>query len=192
MHGEGTDKNFSPLNKNTMNRPEVYERSINILLDAYNNGTLTHGRCSACAVGNLLNGIERWRHLFMYSNQLGCQQRDYHLYKHNASVEDDARRFQEISGYTLDELADIELAFEGSIVHTPVPDDIDPRLSYFRKTPYVYWSAVDTKRGQYIGLCAVLDLLAKIHAAPEEARTESRTRLNSVAVAIGVAEEFTT
>jgi hypothetical protein len=44
-----------------MIKPELYQRTIDILVDAYFNDTLKHGSCAACAVGNIIsatNGIE--------------------------------------------------------------------------------------------------------------------------------------
>lgn len=37
-----------------MKRQEVFERTVDVLVKAYQNGTLEHGACQACAVGNLV------------------------------------------------------------------------------------------------------------------------------------------
>lgn len=56
-----------------MNRPELYQKTINLLVEAYFSDKLRHGDCSACAVGNILKEyIERidispysWAKLFL-------------------------------------------------------------------------------------------------------------------------------
>lgn len=42
----------------------TYEKSVDKLLDAYNNGELHHGNCYACAVGTLL-GTNSWNYDFL-------------------------------------------------------------------------------------------------------------------------------
>lgn len=37
-----------------MKRPELYHKTVGILVDAYFNDTLAHGNCHACAVGNMI------------------------------------------------------------------------------------------------------------------------------------------
>ncbi len=37
-----------------MIKPELYNKTVNILVDAYFNDTLEHGNCYACAVGNII------------------------------------------------------------------------------------------------------------------------------------------
>lgn len=37
-----------------MNRPETFEKSLSVLVQAHNEGTLQHMSCQACAVGNLV------------------------------------------------------------------------------------------------------------------------------------------
>jgi hypothetical protein len=37
-----------------MKKPELYQKTVDILVDAYFNDTLVHGRCTACAVGNIV------------------------------------------------------------------------------------------------------------------------------------------
>lgn len=39
-----------------MLKPELYEKTVNILVDAYFNDTLQHSNCYACAVGNIVAG----------------------------------------------------------------------------------------------------------------------------------------
>lgn len=37
-----------------MNRPDLYNKTVDILYQAYFNDTLRHGNCHACAVGNII------------------------------------------------------------------------------------------------------------------------------------------
>ena len=46
-----------------MNRIELYNKTTTTLLNAYKNGTLFHGDCSACAVGNICGGNPSWRYV---------------------------------------------------------------------------------------------------------------------------------
>lgn len=37
-----------------MKKPELYQKTVDILVQAYFNDTLEHGNCAACAVGNII------------------------------------------------------------------------------------------------------------------------------------------
>lgn len=39
-----------------MKRPELYQKTVDILVKAYFDDTLQHGNCYACAVGNIIAG----------------------------------------------------------------------------------------------------------------------------------------
>lgn len=115
----------------------TYERSVNVLLDSYNAGTLFHGRCQHCAVGTLL-GTSKWAEEF-YTERIGgtVVLRDpkpeiWHIY--------------EDTGLTKGECMKIENAFEKSIHKTP--------------EGYEYWTyPKNRKAGQYKGLVAVLTVM---------------------------------
>lgn len=140
-----------------MNREETYYESVDILLDAYNNRTLRHGDCGACAVGNLLGTRDWFLQIGSYSGFEGQRI----IWQPCAIVPE-----VENSPYTPVELVKIEEAFEKSI-----EDD------------YTYYAITDTVKGQYVGLCAVLKVLGEIHEI-EEKKSQERleeicTRLSS-------------
>ena len=144
-----------------MNRPELFEKSVNTLLDAYNNRSLQHGTCYACAVGNLcveaaqkLNVTNAlWNKVFM--TQSNTQQQVFYCEKD--SEYEKALELISETGYTVEELASIEYAFESSIAYD-----------------YQNYAYNHTVRGQYIGLCAVLDILKKIHEKEEVVKEQEQ------------------
>lgn len=64
-----------------MNREELYYKTVDVLLDAYNSGELFSQSCEACAVGNIcieaseLTGVPRgkWTKLFS-TGRIGVQE----------------------------------------------------------------------------------------------------------------------
>lgn len=123
-----------------MNRAELYQKSIDTLVNAYHNDTLVHGNCKACAVGNLL-GTSAWSTQFVTissiidaePHQLVTEEEDQFICAFSSilgstwrvtnfsSVSDlpRAKRYVEEgkkaikdSGYTKEELMKIEYAFE--------------------------------------------------------------------------------
>lgn len=154
-----------------MNRPELFEKSVNTLLDAYNNRILEHGRCYACAVGNLCSEAAQnlnvsntiWNNVFMTGSNAHKQ-----IFYIKEKLEDErqieyekALKLISKTGYTVEELAAIEYAFESSIA-----DD------------YERYTTRDKVKGQYIGLCAVLEVLKEIHEKEEIA--EEQKQLDSI------------
>lgn len=106
-----------------MNRPELYERSLNILVQAYFNGTLKHAHCGACACGNLIAGNlgakiykNGEQSLYLLGGEL-IRVKWNEWGSHTYPNEPDAKPYHlsatEITGYSPDELAKIEDAFEG-------------------------------------------------------------------------------
>lgn len=116
-----------------MKHPELYQRTVDILVDAYFNDTLEHGNCYACAVGNMIAGNcnydiadtgkpwkvwlsnqfqvsnpkrEGWASVFMTDYNIGKQVKKYYNYNHEAKRQIDS------TGYSLDQLAKVEYAFE--------------------------------------------------------------------------------
>lgn len=192
-----------------MNRPELYQKTVDLLLDAYNSGKLEHGDCKACAVGNICGGNDNWARLFMtssgtqhvskldkikvYKSGIGTieipneQAEEYSekgfVYGDSGYDGDDVDGFSvsprnfvakkmeavkliESTGYTMEELMKIEFAFEISIDNTEEG-----------RNHYIY---EDNKKGQFIGLTAVLNVLAEIHAAPETEKTSNQEKLEKV------------
>lgn len=164
-----------------MNRPELYQKSVNTLLDAYNNHELTHGDCERCAVGNLLGGRDEWSYAVGYTalakdgTQYGRFARPIVIKLTNGlggstrldTCHSIGEKIIEESGYTRNEIIDIEYAFESSL-----PLDPSERKAYTRGTLQ--------KRGQFIGLCAVLDKLQEIHSAEIEQHEENVTKLEAI------------
>lgn len=139
-----------------MNRPEIYQRSIDVLSRAYLNGTLRHSNCHACAVGNLVAaakglsftdrcnwevGYPSWQYIHMV-DEISKQQKFWR------SVEHKEEGLNEImaTGYNVDETARIELAFELT------PEGVNDRM--------------------YAGLMAVVDVLDQIHEVDDATITE--------------------
>lgn len=149
-----------------MIKKELFEKTVAILVKAYQNETLEHSNCYACAVGNLIaancgyelviakdsyvnikwRGVEEypeyWLNLLEELNR-GC-----------VSVLSDAERGLAISeieatGYTISEINSIELAFERREVRKFGED-----------------------KDGYLGLMSVIDTLMLIHeATPQEAES---------------------
>lgn len=150
------------------NRVELYEKTCNTLIDAWLDGELRHGDCEACAVGNICGGRSEWENLFYTWRSIQEQ---------NFSRPDPITGFiypdlwsqgKELiisTGYSVEELAQVEYAFESSIDHN-------------------YGKLSDTPEGQYIGLCAVMEVLWDIHGIQDR----SLTNLNAAAVTKGVKE----
>lgn len=122
--------------KSIMLKPELYQRTVDILVKAYFEDTLRHGDCSACAVGNLVNYGKpketwEWASVF-YTGGMG-QELFPCNYIGKAKDEIDS------TGYTWQELAKIEYAFETA-----------PK-------------GISNDEWMFNGLMAVIDVLDQIH-----------------------------
>lgn len=101
-----------------MLRPELYQKTVDILVQAYFNDTLRHGSCSACAVGNIIaanNNIETeidagglyWEN----SNNWYCELiLGYYEYSVSQKVVNQIKN----TGYSIPEIISIEDAFEAA------------------------------------------------------------------------------
>ena len=145
-----------------MNRPELYQKTVDLLLDAYNNNDLEHGDCSACAVGNICKGNTGWTFYF-YTPKNGKQTKAAAIFADDFRDKEDFEKIFPTIGYTLEELAKIENVFEKSI-----------------KKDRVRLTGCDKKLGQMIGLKAVFKLLKKIHSAEPQIEEVSKIRLEKV------------
>lgn len=140
-----------------MNRPELFYKSVNILQKAYFKGTLKHGDCRACAVGNLIAGnagMENPICSLEWINKTGsdpnynaggCE--SWYAATPNGRYFAGMRvsiRQVELSGYDAYDLSEIERAFEGNKC-----DDNDG----------------------FEGLCAVIDTLMEIHEFNSEEKS---------------------
>jgi hypothetical protein len=164
-----------------MKQPDLYKKTVNILVDAYFKNTLEHSICTACAIGNIIaanKGYElentgevsfggrvmttfdwitpmgrvgsmapQWKDVFM-TDETG-QHTDPSRYR------DGARCEIESTGYSWQNLAKIEYAFETAPKGKTKED----------------W--------MFNGLMAVIDVLDKIHENNDtEVTTVTKQRFN--------------
>jgi len=106
-----------------MKNKQLYDKTVGILVDAYFNDTLKHNYCTACAAGNIVAAnmgfaftglawrsenktyeMPYWNHVFLTSTFR--QRRCPKWYVGEAKLQIDS------TGYTWQELAKIEYAFE--------------------------------------------------------------------------------
>lgn len=108
-----------------MKKQEVFERTVDVLVKAYHNGTLEHGHCKSCAVGNLIRATmydnnpqaynESWFHSVGCSNM---SMEDLRLRKVREGTQSSRDYYSlvikeiESTGYTIEELRMIERVFE--------------------------------------------------------------------------------
>jgi len=154
-----------------MKNEELFHKTVAILVKAYLNNTLEHGNCCACAVGNIIaanlrisinpvsdrmikNGWERSQPLWQSVFQTDA--RAHHQLKDFSKFTGLAKKQILVSGYSLEQLMQIEFAFETA------PDMAD----------YDFTSLDDT--WMYNGLMAVIDVLCEIHEMNEEVKQETK------------------
>jgi hypothetical protein len=149
-----------------MKNEALYHKSVGILAKAYVDETLVHRSCSACAVGNLIasslgikfyrcqenashgyflwkNGYPEWDNVF--SKAIGKQVIYKEHYRGVAKMQIDS------TGYTWQELARIEYAFETNYTgHDPM----------------------------FTALMAVIDVLDDIHEVEKEVSIVSRDKFH--------------
>lgn len=146
-----------------MKNQELFEKTVGILVKAYQNDTLMHGNCMACAVGNIVaanlgicdigsrlewykkamdvpDTCNGWPSVFMTRLNSKKQRVDV-----EAMMRDEAAKLQIGStGYTWQELAKVEYAFETASIGNN--DD--------------EW--------MFNGLLAVYDVLCEIHEVSKD------------------------
>lgn len=137
-----------------------FEHTIGVLVKAYFEGTLEHGNCAACAVGNIVGACGfpqdvpaymwddcptalHWKKVF-YTSDWGRQVINKNGYTHHAKTVIDA------TGYSWEELARIEFAFETA----PKGESSDDWM--------------------FNGLMAVVEVLAEIHNIDLATREETK------------------
>jgi hypothetical protein len=155
-----------------MQREQLYHKTVDILVQAYFNDTLQHGNCYACAVGNMIAGNMGKR--FVKGEYVKGSNRElYFIWDGNAPVYygdgDDYRttltckiswpisknlteyQTQQLisTGYSFDELTEIEKSFEGAD------------------------KGLDNDEWMFNGLMDVIDVLDIIHENKDEATTKS-------------------
>ena len=160
-----------------------FEKAFNALSRSYIEGTLAKGVCTACAVGNIVADAqggkirsiimpvtgeirftcstmnEFWSKLFITSttNILGIR---FRKQKSTDPSVSDAEYLEKLTGYTADEMAQVEYAFE---CNTKIKSD-----KYHKK------DELTILKDQYNGLCAVVDLLLSFD---DEVDTEFKLKL---------------
>lgn len=138
-----------------------FNHTIGGLVKAYLNGTLKHGDCDACAVGNIVGG-SHWQYFFMtviFSDTRMEQMLNYSKLEKTGlewrMVRAEGQKLISDSGYTKKELARIEWAFETA-----------PRNCSTLEGENEEW--------MFNGLMAVVDVLADIHGISLEAKEKSK------------------
>lgn len=154
------------------NRKKLFESTLTLLITAWEAGELMHNENRQCVAGTLCGGSEAWmarfttRHmdngeLKQTRNEVFCNK----TFGYRRANPKELRAADEViatTGYTVGELARQEWAFESSIEHDRA-------------------NLIGTPEGQYIGLCATIDVLTDIHGT-----RSNYDRLNAVASAKGV------
>lgn len=140
-----------------MNHKEKFNETVGILVRAYMNGALLHGHPCGCAVGNLIaakigarvNVVDEDVAEWIQFNEANMDGFDWYkrLYPNRVrSGNPDLGAVQiAITGYSLKEIASIELAFESTVM---------------RDNGCV---SIELDADGHAGLMAVVDVLAEIH-----------------------------
>ena len=128
-----------------MQTPIRLEQAIIKLYKAFHNNTLDPENCTACAVGNILDNHDSWKHL---SNEHGSLQLNYIGTVHQKL----GRRF---NGYSPQEILQVEKVFlEACGFRTP--------LCHYNQKP----ENPRNKELLFHGLSAVIAFLCKLDAVP--------------------------
>jgi hypothetical protein len=155
-----------------------FNHTINILVKAYLNETLEHGVCSACAVGNIIADsigaksvrggtnwkrggteiIPVWGQVFQ-SSAPGCQRVSADAYTGWTKKQIDT------TGYTWQELARIEYAFE--LHNCGIDMEEDPEYQDEYEMDII-------NQAMFNGLMAVVDVLADIHGIDLQAKETAK------------------
>ena len=121
------------------------EEAIIKLYKAFHKNTLDPENCAACAVGNILDNHDSWKHL---SNEHGSLQLNYIGIVHQ-------RLGRKFNGYSPQEILQVEKVFlEACGFKTP--------LCHYNQKP----QNPRNKELLFHGLCAVITFLCKLDAVP--------------------------
>jgi len=124
-----------------MNTPKRLENALAKLYEAFHNNTLNPECCIQCAVGNICDNTDRWKH---FSDAHGSLHLNYVGLVHQ-------KLGRAINGYTPQELLKIEAAFlKGCGFSVPLK-----RNGKKPKNP-------TSKETLFKGLCAVVELMCKL------------------------------
>jgi hypothetical protein len=142
-----------------------FNHTLNVLVKAFFDGTLTHGDCGACAVGNIVADSVGTREFYVappwheYDIAEGwaavfCTVQKNKQFFRPTWYKGEAKRQIDATGYSFKELARIEKAFE----------------KYNSK----YTMEENTVVAMFNGLMAVVDVLAEIHGIDLQQREEAK------------------
>ena len=135
-----------------------FEAAIKKLYTAYHNNTLNPECCKQCAVGNMLDNTDSWKHL---SDKHGSLKLNYVGLVHQ-------RLGKKFNGYTAQELLLIEATFlEACGFKIP--------LFFQNEKPKVL-----EKDCLFEGLCAVIELLCKLDNIPNIMDYKNMLRIDEV------------
>lgn len=153
-----------------MNRPEIYQKSMDVLVKAYIDGGLDRMDCAACAVGNLVAagcGYTRSPKKHKFLDSEGRIVTSYWSVIINSAdglhfIPSDVYKQITCTGYNRRELHKIEEAF----MHPPESGNFGYCVQYDE---------------QYHGLIAVLKVLDEIHEVKDDTiKASSKVRFDSV------------
>jgi hypothetical protein len=143
----------------------TFENSVAVLTKAYFNDTLQNCRCHSCAVGNLVasgigvtverapdNGFLTWSSEIPYWSYFTDPSAGYYTSPFNLEA---ATLQVAATGYTPQELVRIEIAFETAYLKVSVRSSPQEML--------------------YLGLMAVVDVLAEIHGVDLTTQQATKT-----------------
>ena len=148
-----------------MKNESLYRKTVDILVQAYMNDTLIHGSCSACAVGNLVSAnmgikfIRNKRGNPYWENDIEPKWDLVHMYSGSSQLvnpkayENEAKKQIDATGYTWQQTAEIEKAFESA----PYGNSDDEWM--------------------FNGLMAVIDVLDEIHEVNDSEITKNTKSL---------------
>ena len=135
----------------------TFEKTVDILVKAYLNDTLEHGNYCACAVGNLIADAVGAKIVEGKNHSCSKYKWIHHEYTGSewyvSKTSSDARKLIKSTGYTFDEIWEIEKAFEK-----------ERRCS----------DVTDTDQLMFNGLMSVVDVLAEIHGIDLKQREQAK------------------
>lgn len=143
-----------------MKNKELFNETVSTLVHAFMNNELEKGNCYACAVGNICKKAERitrvsrdvWLNVF-------CTSGNYQLVD-SSGYRLSTKDLIDATGYTWQELAKIEFAFE-----------TNTGISYLK---YHKYTKKEVAEDQFNGLMAVVDVLIDIHEGTEEEKAVAK------------------
>lgn len=144
-----------------MKNLDLFKRTMDILWKAYKDGHLIHDDPCGCAVGNMVcYGLNTQKYMKRKKNNyFGSSSREWtDVLRENGSNPSTKARVDILStGYTNDEILDIEAAFEGRTYH--------PSINGYGRTSRRYSDETGIR-----GFLDVIKKLGEIHEAPEIAK----------------------